>query len=102
VHKLKKRRRKFYKQENKSALYDAFSLPVLKVQNKSMVIYKHGGRSRQLVKLRYYCKHCLKPLSRRERVRKDSKRVEAKRKCWGGEVRNTLFGGGGEERASYS
>jgi hypothetical protein len=37
----------------------------------------------------------------RERDRKDSKRVESKRKCWG-EVRDTLFLGRGGERAPYS
>jgi hypothetical protein len=40
--------------------------------------------------------HIINPLKpKRERVRKDSKRVEAKRKCWGRSERHFISAGGG-------
>jgi hypothetical protein len=46
----------------------------------------------------FFFSDCVYPNSRtRERVRTDSKGVEAKRKCWGRSVRHFVSGGGGKK-----
>jgi hypothetical protein len=60
----------------------------------------HKAITRASTGLRYSNKVITNPLKlkprERERDRKDSKRVEAKRKCWGRSERNFISGGGGD------